>query len=124
MYTLTWSYGDLETLFRTLEDTVTFSVLTLFHSRFSNPSQFRRLILRQPRAHMTDILTTSREDWCSCVTENNRYFCILVYDAVCFESPRTTMKTNTLYSYEYTDICVPLYPTPFRRRTVSLPISL
>jgi hypothetical protein len=61
-YTLTWSYADLKTLFHTLEGTVAFSVMTLFRSGVSIPSQFRRLILRQPRARMTDILTASRED--------------------------------------------------------------
>jgi hypothetical protein len=114
----------LETLFHTLEDSVTFSVVTLFRSGVSTPSQFGRLILRQPRTHTTAILTTSREDWYSCVTENNRHFYILVYDAVWFESSRTTLKTNALYSCEHADICVPLYPTPYRRRTVSLPTSL
>jgi len=59
--TLAWSYADLETLFHTLEDTVTFSVVTLFRSGVSVPSQFRRLILRQPGAHMTDILTASKK---------------------------------------------------------------
>jgi hypothetical protein len=58
----TWSYADLETLFNTLQGTVTFSVMTLFRSGVSSPSQFTRLILRQPRARVTDILTTSRED--------------------------------------------------------------
>jgi hypothetical protein len=36
----------------------------------------------------------------------------------------TTLKMNALYSYEHTDICVPLYPTPCCRRSVSLPTSL
>jgi len=72
---------------------------------------------------MTDILTASREDWCSFVTENNRHLHILVYDAVWFESSRTILKTNAVYFYENIDICVPLYPKPYRRRTVSSPTS-
>jgi len=53
---------------------------------------------------MADILTASREEWCSYVTENNRHLHILVYDAVWFESSRTILKTNAVYFYKNIDI--------------------
>ena len=124
MYTRTLSYADLETLLQTVGNTVTFTIVTLFLSGVSIFSQFRRLILRKPRAHMTDILTTSREEWCSDVVGNNTHFYILVYDAVWVESSMTTLKTNAIYSSENIDNCVPLYPTTYRRRTVSAPTLL
>lgn len=84
-------------------------------------SQFRRLILRIPPAHMTDILSTLRDDWCSDVTENNTHFlysymtpCVLnllelpwgimqytprILISVCHSIRRSTEENDYLHQY-------------------------